>query len=219
MRIAVRPPEFLPRLEYFALMCRVDVFVLADTFQYSRQSYHNRAKLRTPAGWQWQSIPLEGGQHGRSISETRVSAVPLGWRRRLWRSLEFNYRSSPYFEYYEDDVRRVVESTALLLGQYTAATVDCVHGLLQLSTKLLRTSELAKDARAVTDVLSQFDGSQLVVLEDTAGVDAAAVPEAEVVTFEPPEYRQNFGGFERGMSSLDAVFNLGAEATRQMLRA
>ena len=67
--IAIRPPEYFPCLAYAALLLAVDCFVLADTFQYSRQSFQNRTKVRNPQGWQWVSIPLKGGQHGRPICQ------------------------------------------------------------------------------------------------------------------------------------------------------
>lgn len=217
MRVAVRPPEFLPRLDYFALMCHVDMFVVADTFQYSRQSYQNRTKLRTPDGWQWQSIPLEGRQHGRAINETRISHGPTEWKRKLWRSLEFNYRSTPFFAHYEDDLKNALNFEALILGAYTSATIRCIHELLQITTPLKQASEFAGKARSVSEVLDRLENPQLVVLEDTAQRDAAALGRVEVHLFHPPAYRQNFSGFEPGMSSVDALFNLGPQATREML--
>ena len=107
--LAVRPPEYWPRLSYFALMDRVERFVLADTFQYSRQSFQNRAKLRTPQGWQWISVPLRGGQHGRPVCDVAIEGVPYCMGKH-WRAFTFNYHATPFFAYYEDAFRPLFDA-------------------------------------------------------------------------------------------------------------
>ena len=62
--LAIRPPEYFPRLSHVALMHYATHFVLADTMQYSRQSFQNRTRVRTREGSSWVSVPLKGGQHG-----------------------------------------------------------------------------------------------------------------------------------------------------------
>lgn len=214
--IAVRPPEYWPRLEYFALMDRVDRFVLADTFQYSRQSFQNRAKLRTPQGWQWISVPLRGGQHGRPVRDVIVEGEAY-WMRRHWRSLIFNYHATPFFAFYEDALRPLFDVEWSCLADLTCATVEVLHRLLGLSTPLVRASVLPGAPATLPAVLAQTGDADLLAPAVAAGHDAALVPGLQVFRYAHPVYSQSFAGFEAGMSVLDLLFNYGPEA-RAVLR-
>ena len=99
-KVVIRPPDYWPGIAYMALIDRADRVVLADTFQYSRQSFQNRARLRTPQGWQWISIPLRGRQHGTPIREVMIWQRPA-WLRKHLKALVYNYRGTPFFTYYE----------------------------------------------------------------------------------------------------------------------
>lgn len=209
--IAIRPPEYFPRLSYFALLLEVDRFVLADTFEYSRQSYHNRTKLRNPNGWQWVTVPLEWGQSKAPLVEVSIQENPV-WKHKHWRALMFNYRSTPYFEFYEDDFKALYEVEWESLGDLTSATVELVCELLEITAKRVRASELPGAPGSFEAIWEKEAGSQLLSLEDAAKRNQAFVPDLQVLRYEAPTYRQNFPGFEPGMSVLDVLFNYGPEA-------
>ena len=209
--IAVRPPEYFPRLRYMALMQAADCFVLADTFQYSRQSFQNRGKLRNPQGWQWITVPLQSGQRGRSINDIEINTSGR-WIEKHWRAFQYNYRSTPYFEYFEPDVEPFFETEWTTLGPLTCASVELVHELMGLSTTLVRASALDGAPDTLEGVLAAMERDDLLTPEAAAPHDREGVPGAEVFRFETPEYRQNFDGFEPGMSAVDVLFNYGPEA-------
>lgn len=213
--IAVRPPEYWPRLSYFALMDRVDRFVLADTFQYSRQSYQNRARLRTPQGWQWISVPLRGGQHGRPVCDVSIEGDPY-WMGKHWRAFIFHYHSTPFFAFYEDALRPLFDVRWRCLADLTCATVEVLHRLLGLRAALVRASALPGAPADLPAVLAAVGDDGLVVPAEAAAHDAAAA--RCVFDYDDPVYRQNFAGFEAGMSALDVLFNYGPEARAVLAR-
>ncbi len=207
--IVVRPSEYWPRAEFFALMDAADVFVLADTFQYSRQSYQNRAKLRTPDGWQWISIPLKGRQHGLPISEVEIRGRHR-WIGTHWRALHFNYRTTPFFDYYEHRLRCLIDTEWRMLSELTWASVGLTRDLLGIDTPLVRASQLEGKPSTLEGVLSRFKGEELVVPRESFGADERFA--SGVLDFELLRYRQNFEGFERGMAAVDLLFNYGPES-------
>lgn len=213
--IAVRPPEYWPRPGFFGLMAEVDVFVLADSFQYSRQSFQNRARLRTPDGWQWISIPLKGGQHGRPVEEVEIRRTPH-WMTKHWRALHFNYRTSPFFDFYEERLRALFETEWTTLGALTVASVEMLRSLLGVRTPLVCASKLVDAPSGLESVLSHYGGYDLLVPRIAAEADAALA--VYVADFACPSYRQNFEGFERDMSALDLLFNYGPEALPMIRR-
>lgn len=197
----LRPPEYFAGLSFWALVVRCDRVILADSFQYSRQSFQNRARLRTPDGWQWITVPLKGGQRGCSIAEIEIdNTVP--WRGKHLRALQYNYRSAPYFEAFEDRFEDLLEHEWTTLGDLTVASTSLVADILDLP----RPERLSR-------VQAQPDESTELLLNSDPHQEGCPV-----LQFDGVQYHQNFPGFEAGMSILDAVFNLGFESIELLNR-
>jgi len=206
--IAIHPPAYFPGLRYMALMQQVDCFVLADTFPYTRRSMQRRSRLRNPQGWQWITIPLRAHQQGRPIVEAAINDDDP-WKGKHWRALQYNYRSTPYFEYFEPDVEPLFEREWKTLGALTSATVNLVHDMMGLSTTVVRASELDGAPDTISGILDRMDHpAQLAYDDDEPGAARAQ----QVLRFEAPTYHQNFSGFEPDMSAVDLLFNYGPEA-------
>lgn len=219
--VAVRPPEYFARLAYLALVQAADVFVLADTFRYSKRSDQNRARLRTPQGWQWISVPLQAHQGGRPIRAVALENRER-WLVKHWRSFQYNYRTTPYFEFYEPEVAPFFERTWERLGPLACASVELQHRLLGLDTRLVRASELPGAPATRPAVLEAVGAQALLTLPDAGarrvdGRDAISM-KTHVLRFDLPAYRQNFEGFEQGMAAADLLFNYGPEAARMIAR-
>jgi len=221
LMIAIRPPEYFPRPSYVALMQHADTFVVADTFQYSRQSFHNRTKLRNPNGWQWITVPLKSYGHQEAIRDVPIDHHDR-WQERHWRSFMYNYRSTMYFEFFEDRFRPVFEEAEWKkLGALTRRTVDIMAQLLGIDTPLVFASNLPEAPDSVARVIEALDDDAppLLVPEATAAIDAGAADDVQVLTFDLPSYRQNFEGFEAEMSAMDLAFNYGPESGRMIADA
>lgn len=228
--IAIRPPEYLPRLAYFALVRSVDRFVIADTFEYSRQSFHHRTRLRNPDGWHWITVPIAWGQSTDAAVRVRIDPDAPRWREKHWRALMFDYRSTPYFEYFEEDVRPLFEEEWTRLGRLTARSVELVTDLMGLETRVERASELPGapgTLEAIHEAVtwpetspdeSDPDSETVLSLEDAASRNRSSLPAVRTLTFSEPTYRQNFEGFEPGMSAVDALFNYGPDVTEWLDR-
>ncbi|MDQ7039846.1 MAG: WbqC family protein [Rhodothermus sp.] len=216
--LAVVPPEYFPRLERVALALRAGRLVLADTFQYSRQSYHNRTRLRNPQGWQWISVPLRAHQHGVPIDQAAIGQL-RDWPRRHWRAFCYNYRTTPYFEFYEPRLEAIFRQPWKTLGALTCATFLLTLQLFEIDTPVVRASELIGRPTSMAAIAQVLAADTLLLPEATASIDRAAAPQVCVLRFEEPVYRQNFEGFVPGMTALDMLFNLGPVEARARLEA
>lgn len=218
--ITVRPPEYWPSPLFAALLMATDRFYVGDTFRYSRQSLQNRARLRNPEGWQWISIPLQRGQQGRAIAKTAIN-TDEPWIGRHWRALMYNYRSAPYFEYYEPRLRPIFEQQWTSVGPLALATISFVIEALDLAVDLVPTSTVPLAPASLQAVLAHDAATPLLLAEDTVAHDAPIASAdgrpCKVLQLDLPAYEQNFAGFEPGMSVVDLLFNHGP-ATRMMLR-
>jgi len=211
--IAVRPPEYFPRLCYVALLQHVDHFILADTFPYRRQSFQNRSKLRSPQGWHWITVPVFGQRDGAPIREVEIKTEER-WLEKHWRSFLYNYRTTMYFEFFEDSFRPFFERPWERVSPCICRSVELLADLFGLSTTVTRASELDGAPDSLPAVVQAVEEDALVLSEETTAYE---LPESIVThrfTYEHPTYRQNFEGFEAGMTAADLVFNYGREAQR-----
>ncbi|GMQ81190.1 MAG: hypothetical protein BMS9Abin05_0621 [Rhodothermia bacterium] len=203
---AIRPPVYFPNLAYCALMATVDCFVVGDSFQYSRQSFQNRTRIRSPDGAQWLTVPLAGGQHGNPISETRID-YSFHWQKKHLKALRFNYGSTPFYEHYIDDISNIIATGHDSLAELTVASVALTHELLGLVCTLEKegSNELGENrSTAGTEYLFEADKNW----------EHTHAPDCRFLAFDHPVYRQNFDGFVEGMSVLDLLFGHGPEAPR-----
>lgn len=214
--LAVLPPEYWPRPAYLALAAAAGRLVVADTLQYSRQSYQNRARLRTPDGWQWISVPLRGGQHGRPARTVEIeNRTP--WLRKHARSFVYNYRTAPYYDFYEPRLAPVLETSWAHLGALTARTVELCVALLELDVEVVRASALPGAPADVPAILAAAGADARLVPADHPPAEDG-VPERRFRHAMPP-YRQNFDGWVPGLSALDVLFNHGPAARGLILAA
>jgi len=211
--IAVRPPEYFPRLRYMALLQHVDHFILADTFRYRRQSFQNRSKLRSPQGWHWITIPIFGRRDGAPIRDVEIDTKGR-WLEKHWRSFLYNYRTTMYFDFFQDSFRPFFDRTWERLSSCICRSVELLADLFGLRTTLTRASDLDGAPSSLPATLRATDADTVVVPE---GFSMTNLPETVVTqnfTYDHPTYHQNFDGFESGMTAADLVFNYGREAQR-----
>ena len=193
-RTAIAVPEYWPRAHLVALALHADELVLTDSFQYSRQSFQNRARLRTPQGWQWISVPLQARQHGQPISE--VALAPREWRRHHLRSLQHHYGTAPFHAYYADSIRELIDRPWRSLGALTCATVKWTLRAFGVSISVTQTSGWQTPPHRLDDLACYLADRELFTASEAHVRERAVFPDARVITYRERERHQNFPGFE-----------------------
>ena len=206
-------------------MQRADRFVLADTFEHSRRSRQNRARLRTPQGAQWVTVPVKRGQTHRPIAEVEIdnrsrdeSTDGAHWRSRHRRAMQCDYRSTPYFAHFEPALERFFGKAWHRLGPCACASTRLLAEGAGLEGDLTRASALPGTPDTLPAILEAMGAEQATVLVPPASAahDAALLEGTghgvRAFVFDAPRYRQAFAGFEPGMSFADLLFGYGPEA-------
>ncbi len=210
--LALRPPEYFPRLAYFALLLRADRAVVADTFQYSRQSYQNRARIVTPDGPMWLSVPLVGGQHGTPIHRVCIDGRGR-WAQRHLKALQFNYGAAPFYEAYLPAIEETICAEHETLGALTVATVRCLAGLLGLAPPEVLSESVLDAPATLGEACDALAPAGLLVLPDTAAHDRALVAQTRLLDWRERPRHQPFGPpFIADCSALDALMMYGPDA-------
>lgn len=150
------------------------------------------------------SVPIKhvGGDQGRQLYQKVVLDNTYQWQRMHWRTLQTAYRTSPYFEYYEEDLRPLFEKKFELLIQFNLEAIAILCKCLQLEMP---------DGQTVsyqTNLTDFTDARHLVSAK-------------KEFPFAPKEYVQVFGdrhGFIPNLSVLDLLFNEGTSALSYLER-
>lgn len=220
--LAVRPPEFFPRLPVAALLLAADRVVLADTFAFSRQGAHNRARICTATGAQWLTVPRQHAPVGMPLRA--VGVVDDGWARRHGHALRTAYGMAPYYDHYAPDVANLLAGPHASLAALTVATTRWTARALGATADLVAASGLDGAPDTLPGVVHAVGADALLVLTESAERDRAqaGVPVWALHLNPTATYRQTFPGFVGGLSSLDLLMNHGpasADWLREATRA
>ena len=92
-------------LMYYSSLLKAEAIKI-DLFEnFQKQSYRNRCSIASPNGILNLIIPID--RKSKSVIKEVKIDDSQNWRKIHWKSLESSYRSSPYFEYYEDDFHEI----------------------------------------------------------------------------------------------------------------
>lgn len=214
--LALLLPGYSPDLAWMARALNADRVILDAGHPFSRKSKVHRTKIRTPDGHQWLSIPFVNEDRRKPISRVRIDER-RPWLKHHLRALEYNYRNSLYFDYYEPEIRADLE-TASEFGYL----IEAVRHLMERQWIYLQlrdfplwmsdTGSLRKKA-GLPNCENLVDSGEFVIWQEPDSRHYQR-PHPCIVhpTFSLPEYRQHFPGFVPGCGILDLLFEYGPDA-------
>ena len=232
MKVAIHQPHFLPWLGYLHRMAQVDLFVLLDHVQFERRNYQNRTMIRMNGEGRWLSVPVVQHSQKERIVDKEVDNRLDGskwWSPNAFSTLRHAYRESRHFGAYAGELKRIFDARWHRLVDLNQAALDFLRDALGVRTRLARSSELAVEGaradlilnvcRAVgaRTLLAGFGGSRGYL---NAEVFAAHGIQVDYHRFEHPVYPQcGPQPFIKGLSSIDMLFNCGAQSGELLLGA
>ncbi len=190
-------PTYFPDIATFATIVQHDIkWEVEDNYQ--KQTYRNRCYICTDLGRHILSIPIRhvGGKEGRQKYKDVQLDNSYQWQRQHWRTLQTAYRTSPFFEFYEDELAHLFDNKFDLLLDYNLKTIETIADCLQIDMPLEKSQNFELHPKDVQD------GRFLVNAKKN-------------VLFDQEKYVQVFGdrhGFIKNSSILDLLFNEGTNA-------
>lgn len=190
-------PAYIPNIATFAIISQKEVvWEVCDNFQ--KQTYRNRAHICTDRGKLMLNIPIKhvGKGQGRQLYKDVKLENEYKWQRQHWRALQTAYRTSPYFEYYEDEIAPLYTQEYKFLLDYNLKSIEIICDCLQIDMPNLKTEKFEIEPASMLDIRS-------------------LVKAKKKVQFMQPEYVQVFGdrhGFIENVSVLDLLFTEGTNA-------
>jgi len=199
MNIIVHPTYF-PNVAHFAAMLQADEVTLEMDDNYQKQTYRNRTYIYAANGKLQLSIPIIYSQKVRQKYRDIKIYNDENWQLNHWKSLESAYRTSPFFEYYEDDLKPLFTEEANFLLDYNLKCFEVICDCLQLELPITKTEAYQKTIAYKTDYRNLVNSRK-----------------EKAFTFD--SYTQVFGekhGFIANLSILDVLFNEGTNALQYL---
>ncbi|TAI49306.1 WbqC family protein [Flagellimonas allohymeniacidonis] len=193
MKLLLHPTYFPSIITFAAIAQNEVVWEVCDNFQ--KQTYRNRCYICTDQGRHMLNIPIKhvGTDQGRQLYNDVIVDNTSHWKKIHWRTLETAYRTSPYFEFYEDELRPLFESSDEKLLDFNLKTIQTIGDCLNLKISNTRSESYEITPKDLVD------RRQLVNAKGAT-------------TFHQEKYNQVFEerhGFIGDLSILDLLFNEG----------
>ena len=182
--------NYLPWKGYFDLINNVDIFVLYDTVQYTKNDWRNRNRVVTANGTSWLTVPVIQKSLNQRINEVEIANQH--WQRKHWLTIEQSYKKTPFFAKYSPFIKPVFEREWNMRLIQIAKELDAQHYLSGPAAKDYIDLRLFKQ-------------------------EGIAVKWMDYTNY--PVYPQRSINFEHGVSIIDLLFNVGPNFDSYMQRS
>lgn len=98
-------PTYFPSIAQMATMVQAAYVIFEKEGNYQKQSYRNRTYIAHSNGKQLLSVPVKHSHDGTRLQYKEVQVEnDFPWQSHHLKALQSAYRTSPFFEYYEDEL-------------------------------------------------------------------------------------------------------------------
>ncbi len=183
-------PTYLPNISYMAWLIKKKIyFNLTD--KYNKQTFRNRAEIYGANGKLILTIPIIHSKEKKHQLTKEVKIFDkINWQTNHWKSICSAYRSSPYFEFYEQD-------------------------FFNFYFKIKERSLFNFNLKLISNILNLLDqpfNFETISYNKEKHTKVEKLIDAKNINFPTTKYNQVFSnkyGYLNNLSIIDLLFNLG----------
>lgn len=199
---------YWPNLHYFFYILNADVISIEQFENYQKQSFRNRTQILSANGVLDLSIPIKKNAPKELAKNIQIS-YKENWQTKHWRAITSAYKNSPYFDYFEDEIKDFYEQEFEFLQVYNLKQQQVILKILKLKKDILFTTDYQTENSGILDLRENIH-PKIDFKTDATVSDMLSRPYYQ--TFE------NKFAFTPNLSILDLLFNKGLE-TKEYLQS
>jgi len=195
---------YLAPVEYYSAMAKAETVYIENCDFYQKQTYRNRCQIAAANGSMVLSIPVEKSGKDKILTRDVRISQHNDWQLNHWRSIESAYNSTPFFEYYKDDLLPFYQKKWTFLWDFNQEIQVKMLELLNFQIGIQLTCEYKK----IMD-------EKILDLRETIHPKK----ENKFVNCDPyyQVFEQRFG-FQPNLSIIDLLFNMGNESVFSLIQ-
>lgn len=185
-------PTYFPSISHFVAIATGEEITFEMEDNYQKQTNRNRTYIYSPNGIQLLNIPIKHTLDRHQKTKDVKIETAFDWQKQHFKSLEAAYRTSPFFEFFEDEIAVVFKKKEAFLMDLNLKTIEIIVKCLRAKLNFNSTTEYFHESINHIDFRALVDGKK------------------DKTSFE--KYTQVFGekhGFINNLSVLDVLFNEG----------
>ena len=193
-------PNYFPNIYQFTQIIKANNILFEISDNYQKQTFRNRTYIYGANGKLGLFIPVIHTHKNRELFKDVKISYESNWMDLHLKSLQSAYRSSPYFEYFEDDFIKLYAEKEKFLVDFNIKCIKLISNLLDLDLDYKISSEYVEKTNDIID------------LRDLSN----ARKEKKIET---PKYIQVFEskhGYLNNLSILDLIFSEGKNSVLLM---
>lgn len=144
-------PTYFPSIAHFVAIINSKQVTFEICDNYQKQTYRNRMFIAGPNGKLPLSVPVIYSQNNRPLYKEIEISNATNWQDLHWKSIQSGYSSSPFFEFYEDDLKPLFELETTHLMDFNFKCFEIILECLQLDIKYNTTTHYNKDYKDLKD--------------------------------------------------------------------
>ena len=194
-------PTYFPSLLFWKIILKNDFFWMKNSY-YKKQTLRNRMFIQGANGKLMLSIPIRhsGINQKRFYDDVSIDSSS-DWKKNHFKSIKIAYQSSPYFEFYEADLKNFYQVETNNLYNFNLKSVELVLKWLEHGTTN-RTINFNIEIYKQSKNIKEIDNREIKKKTNIKYIQ----------TFEDKN------GFIDGLSILDMIFNCGPK-TKDYIKA
>lgn len=199
--LPIFPAFFFPNIEYLILLSKYDRVMVESLETYPKQTFRNRAYIQSANGPLSINVPIIREKNTRiKTSEARIS-YKEDWNIRAFRTICSAYGKSPFFEFYEEEIKAFFYDKYDKLFDLNLDILSYFKRRFLINTEIIITKDYQKP-------ISDLDFRCKFPINPT-NINPHPSPKLK-------PYIQCFSsklGFTKNLSSIDLLFNMGKESS------
>ena len=191
--------SYWPNLHYFFYVLNASIIHIEQFDNYSKQSYRNRTQILSANGILNLSIPIKKNKSEKVLNSIEIS-YKEDWQKNHWRAITSAYKNSPYFDFFEEDLKVFYSNKYNLLIDYNIDQLKFIIKVLKQKKNIQLTKQYESNPDSVIDLRTIIHPKQSYLSDKLV---ANKLDQSYYQTFE------NKISFTPNLSILDLLFNKG----------